>query len=564
MGGRLVFRVCGVWLCCIAAAGADPRTDLMNSVTVLRRDRDFAGAADRLRQWIEGHADDGNARLLLGQVQADGGDEDAALRTWTDLLQQEPIDVALYRAVILRLQGLGRLETAVKLLQSGTKRSGSSDPFAWERAELLLASGDWAGAVDAHRAFLRQEPHRRPLVENRIATMARDDAVSGTVERGRAVNYRQALATAIEDARGTEATTLALLLAACALETGDPELGLETLRDALDGNDVILQALFQYASRCETAGQPAVASRAYELFARHAGNSPYRDRSLLKQAEMRALAGDVEGAIGLYADLSSGGETESSETILRVAQLQAHVLRDPAAASKTLNLLQPGAHRGDFQRRLLALRADCRLRLDDLAGAADEWRRLVVDPDGRGDAEFGLAELAFFQGHLDSAAAFVDSLVRRQPTHRLANDALDLLLLIDEFGTEAVSLTVLASARLRQRQGRFEEAGQHRQWLQREAPSGLRHVSLLETADRLESSDPTRAMEMYSRVADDDPAERHAVSAALGRARLLEAGGSAAAALRTYETTVLSAPLDPRTPDIRRHITRLRALGDPG
>ena len=553
-------RVCGLWLCIAVAAAADPRSDLMDSVSVLRGAHDFGAATSRLRAWIGSHPDDGEARFLLGQVLADDGDEDAAQRTWSDLLQAHPVDVERYRAVVTRLQTMGRIEEAIDLLRQGTERLGSADPFSWQRAELLLSVGDWAGAVEAHRTFLRQEPHRRPLVENRIAALARADALSGDVEGGRARRYRDALQAASADVRGVEATTLTLLLANCSLETGDPQSGLRTLRDALAGDDAILPALYQYASRCEAAGHADVAARAYGLYAGHAGGSPYHARALLKQAQMLALAGNMDSAVSLYIDLSAGAGAESSEAMLRVAQLQLLTRHDPAAALVTLAALEQRVPVGHLRRRLLGLRADCRLRLDDLPGAAAEWRRLATDPEGRADAEFGLAELAFFEAHFDSSAALLDSLVARQPTHPLANDALDLLLLIDEYGAQASALAVLARARLHERQGRLDEAGRDRDLLLQIAPAGLGHLSLLESAARLEDTAPERALELYWQVTGDEPDERHAVSAALGRARLLEASGATGKALHTYESTVLASPLDPRTPDMRRHIVRLRAL----
>ena len=554
-----LLRVIGLGLCLAVAADADPRAGVMDSVIVLRRARDLGAATSRLQAWIDSHPDDGDARMLLGQVLADSGDEDAAQRTWTDLLQAHPVDVERYRAVVTRLQTMGRLEEAIDLLREGTERLGSADPFSWQRAELLLSVGDWAGAVEAHRTFLRQEPHRRPLVENRIAALARADAVSG-VEGGRAHRYRDALQAASAGVRGAEATMLTLLRAGCSLEIGDPQAGLRTLRDALDGDDAILQALFQFASRCEAAGHADVAARAYGLFASHARDSPYRARALLQQAEMLALAGNMDGAVALYVDLSAGADAESSEAMLRVAQLQLQTLHDPDAALATLATLERRVPVGELRRRMLGLRAGCRLQLDDLPGAAAEWRRLAADPEGRANSEFGLAELAFFEARFDSSAALLDSLVAREPSHPLANDALDLLLLIDEFGSQAVALAGLARARLHGRQGRLDEARRDREWLLQVAPAGLRHLSLLESAARLEISSPERSLELYSQVTDDEPDERHAVSAALGRARLLEARGAMREALRTYESTVLTAPLDPRTPDTRRHIVRLRTL----
>lgn len=586
---RHCYTVAGLLLGLAVGVGADPRSDLMDAVTVLRGADDFAAAAAHLQTWITRYPGDGEARLLLGQVLADSGDNAAALRVWTGLLRGRDVDVDRYRDVAKRLQDLGLVEAATQILREGTERLGDGDPFAWQRAELLISMGDWAGAVEAHRAFLRQEPHRQPLVENLVAAIARADVAAGTgpsagtgvAERGRATRYCAALKAAVAKSRGPEHTRLTLLLSSCSLQTGDAAAGLQALLGAVDGNgdsngdDAIVQALFQYARRCETAGHADVAARAYGLFAQRAEGSPYHARARLKRAEMLALAGDVDGALAGYLELSSGGDTAAVEALLYVARLQAQTLGDPAAALSTLavlgdNALAPGvnalANRGvgvsydELQRRLLSLRADCRVRLDDLEGAAAEWRLLAADPAGLGAAEFGLAEVAFFAARFDTAAAHIDSLVLQHPSHPLANDALALLLLIDEFGSEGSALAVLARARLRERQGRTDEAERDRAWLMTEAPVGLRHLSLLETAARMENVVPAQALELYKQVTGDDPEERHAVSAAMGRARLLEAMGRVDEALRTYETTVLTAPLDSRTPDIRRHITRLRSL----
>jgi len=572
--------VAGLMLGLAVSVSADPRTDLMDSVTVLRGADDFAAASAHLQIWSTRYPGDGDARLLLGQILADSGDNPAALRVWTGLLRGRAVDVERYRDVAKRLQDLGLVEAAIQILREGTERLGGEDPFAWQRAELLLSIGDWAGAVEAHRTFLRQEPHRQPLVENLVAVIARADIAAGAgrgagqgtgadaAERGRASRYCAALKVAVAESRGPEHTRLVLLLSSCSLETGDVAAGLDALLGAADGDDTIVQALFQYANRCETAGHVDVAARAYGLFAQRAKGSPYHVRGRLKQAEMLALAGDVDGALARYVELSSGGDTEAVEALLHVARLQAQILGEPAAALSTLAILGDnalavpgvGVNDDELQRRLLSLRADCRVRLDDLEGAAAEWRLLATDPAGLGAAEFGLAEVAFFAGSFDTAAAHIDSLVLQHPTHPFANDALALLLLIDEFGSEGSALAVLARARLRERQGRTDEADRDRVWLLTEAPVGLRHLSLLETAARMENVAPAQALELYKQVTDDEPGERHAVSAAMGQARLFEAMGRVDDALRAYETTVLTAPLDSRTPDIRRHITRLRSL----
>lgn len=275
---------------------------------------------------------------------------------------------------------------------------------------------------------------------------------------------------------------------------------------------------------------------------------------------MLALSGDVKGAVLLYHEMSLDGAVQSAQAMLRVAYLQASSLNDPAGALTTLATLEQLPGGSLLGKELLALRADCRLRLGQTAAAVGDWQQLARTPETRAEAEYGLAEIAFFTGNFDSASALIDSLVTRQPSHARANDALALLLLIDEFADASEALTVLARARMHERQDRQDDARADRQWLLQHAPAGLRHLSLLDNAALLEQSAPEQALALYSLVAADEPEERLAVSAMLGQARMLEKVGEPEAALRTYETTVLAAPLDPRTPEARRHISRLRTL----
>lgn len=554
-----------------AQANADARTALMDSVTALRRSGDAAAAATRLRAWVASHPQDEAAGMLLGQVLADAGDDEGALRTWTALLQSRPVDIDRYRAVALQLQALGRVRAGIDLLTEATQRLSGGDPFAWQRAELLLAEGDWAGAVEAHRVFLRQEPHRRPLVENRIDVMATsderqdnrpDDQPDGRA-RGQARQYCDALATVVPKTTGPEHTGLLLLRSSCELSTGQAAEGLRALQSGTGDQQVLTQALYSYAGRCEASAEFAVAAKAYGLFAEHAESSPYRSLALLKQAEMLVLSGDAAGALNRYLELSTEHGAEAAEALLRVARLQARSLGDPEAALTTLSRLDPQDN-AELRRQLLALRADCHLRLGDLSAAADQWRMLIDDPAARGAAEFGLAEIAFFSAQFDAATAHIDSIVLRQPGHPLANDALELLLLIDAHGqpgsATAPALAVLARARLHERQGRATKAASDRAWLRAQAPPGILQQSMLESAAGSEADDPAQALALYDEILSTNPDARHAVGATLGRARALEALGQPAAALRAYETAVLSTPLDPRTPDARRHIARLRTL----
>ena len=558
-------RAAPAWLavlCWLPAAAAGPGSwsGIHGSVTELHQASRFQEAADLLERWIEAHPQDGEARLLLGQVLADGGRASEAVEVWSRLLEDLPPDPHRCRSVSARMADLGYRDEALDVLVRGAERL-DGDPFAWERAELAMGLGRFEEAVAAHAEVLRQHPWRLALVENRIAGMIGDESGSG---REPGSGYLEAAEAALSRAAGAGRTRAALLAAAASLETGRPGRGVQALRLALPGDEA-LQALYSFASRCEARGHAAAASEAYALFAAQGGDSPHRYRSLLKQAEMREVLGDGEGAIDLYTRLAAGHPRrgEAAEALLRTARLQAGGYGTAAEAMRTLSALDGGAAAPDLRQRWLLLRAECHVLLDDLPSARRELERLA-DLEGGAEAAWHLGLVAFYQADFEGAEALLDSMVTSSPSHPLANDALALLLLIEEFGSRPEALAGLARARLRQRQQRLEEAEEAWRRLLAEAPPALGRAARLERARHLEESDPARALALYveAESAAGD-CRRCAVSASLGRARVLEGQGAAGDALRLYEQTLLSAPEDSRAPEIRRRIDSLRRRLEP-
>ena len=545
-----------------AAAGQPTWSEVHGEVAGLRQASRFDEAADLLERWIDSHPQDGEARLLLGQVLADEGRGSEAVEVWSRLLEELPADPDRYRLVSARMKDHGFREEALAALVRGAERLDGGDPFAWERAELAMGLGRFDEALAAHIEVLGQHPWRLSLVENRVADMIRDDSGSGG-ERGR--GYLAAAEAALSRAEGPARTRAALLAAAASLETGRPGRGVEALRLALPGDEA-LRALYSFASRCEARGHAGAAARAYALFAAEAGDSPNRYRSLLKQAEMREVLGDGEGAIDLYTRLAAGHPRrgEAAEALLRTARLQAAGHGTASEAMRTLSVLEERAVTPDLRRRWRALRAECHVLLDDLPSARRELRRLAALEGGGAEAAWHLGLVAFYQADFEGAEALLDSMVTASPSHPLANDALGLLLLIEEFGSGPEALAVLARARLRQRQQRLEEAGREWEWLLAEAPPGLRQAARLERARELEAGDPVRALALYAEAEDAaEPRSRTAVSASLGRARVLQGLGEAGEALKLYEQTLLAAPEDSRAPEVRRRIEELRRRLEP-
>ena len=545
-----------------AAAGQASWPEIHGSVSDLRQASRFQEAADLLDRWIDDHPRYEEARLLLGEVLAQAGRPAEAVEVWGRMLVELSPDPERYRSVSARMAGLGHVEEALAVLEEGARRVDGDDPFPWERAELALRLARFEEVLAAHLEFLRQHPWRLPLVENRIADMVRGGSGEGQAP---GQGYLQAAEDALSRAGGETRVLAAQLAAAVPLETGRPGRGVQALGRALPEAGA-LQALYSFASRCEARGDAAAAAEAYALFAAHGGDSAQRYRSLLKEAEMREVLGDGPGAVELYTRLAAGHPRrgEAAEALLRAARLQAGGHGTAAEAMQTLSTLEGRAVTPDLQRRWLGLRAECHILLDDLPAARRDLRRLAALEGGRAEAVYHLGLVAFYQGDFENAEALVDSMVTVSPSDPLANDALALLLLLEEFGHQPEALAGLARARLRQRQQRTEEAEAEWRWLLTEAPAALKQAVRLERARELEGRDPVRALALYVEAESDaKDRSRTAVTASMGRARVLEGLGEAGEALRLYEQTLLASPEDSRAPEIRRRIEELRRLLEP-
>jgi tetratricopeptide (TPR) repeat protein len=210
----------------------------------------------------------------------------------------------------------------------------------------------------------------------------------------------------------------------------------------------------------------------------------------------------------------------------------------------------------------LLLRAECLLRADQLTQAAavlEQVRRQA--PEAAYLARLRLAELRYFQGDPAGAGQQLDSLLQQDPRHELANDALSLLLLLEEYPSQAEALSALARAQLRERQGRAPEAATEWEYLAAHAPPVIQELSLLCRAQAADQGgQPRAALAWYQQALTKYPQGRYHLEAWLGSARLLAQLGDAAAALKTYESALMQFPDEASAPHTRLEIQRLRRL----
>ena len=456
---------------------------------------------------------------------------------------------------------LGAVLNARTEADSGDAGRPQRSGHPWALCLEHLAAGRYPEAVSAALDYLDSQPQHFPLVESHFEKIAGagDGSAPGEPERRTA-----AVARALRGAlNGSDRDPLhaAMLLAAVSLKAGEPQAGLEALLE-IEGRSDIGGALYEFASRCEAAGFYGVAAQSYQRYsASPRGNPRYRSGSLLKEGELYERQGLHDMALSVYRKVADrySHEPEGREAVYRQGRLLLQALGDAGTARLLLAPLATG--RGGYRSaEAVLLLAECDLAEGDLDAARDRYRALLDASAGDRAARYGLGRLAWLHADFEGALAHFDTLLAAQPGHELANDALEVVTLIEEQRGNERELALYATSLLYQHQGRHAEAAGVRRELQG-APEGIEVRAMLDQARACEErARPDSALAGYAEVAASFPGRREALTALILRARLLEKQGLPFEALRTWESALLEFPGDPRAPQVRLEIQRLRPL----
>lgn len=532
---------CVLWLACGAAA-VGAQDSALERFERLRGAGQGEAAAAELAGWVEANPKDTPAAMALGRHYSETGRVGRALKVWRRAFEQGG-DEAAFAGVANQLVGSGETAAAIEMLELGRRRLNDGRLFSLQIAELHLRRQALPPAVREYLAYLDLQPHRLGQVVHRLRSTAGEGAqVDGLLNALQAA-YRQ---------RGDRNS--AVLYAYVSVAAGRPERGLDALRAGLKQPE-IAEALFQFAARCEAEKHTRVAATAYGLFVDAVPQSPYRHQALLRQGELEARLGGASAASAVYRRLAAEApqRPEAVEALLELAGLTLAQRGDLAAVRQALEQVLKARPRGISADRARLLLCETALRQGDLDEAAGHLE-YVASQAHAAEALFRQAEVDFFAGAYDDARQGLEAFAEQEARDARGNDALDLLLLLEEHADAEEALQAYADARLATRRG-AADAGAAWQRLKAVAPAKLSQRAAWERARLAEEAGAPNALELYGDLGGDYAVEGH-----MGQARLFEERGDLDKALKAYETALLNFADDPRGPLVRLHILRLRPL----
>lgn len=521
-----------------------------------------------------------NLRATLGGVYYKAGREPQAMAVWDGLIEEAPKDPMRYRLVAGALAENRLLEKAAETYRRARKATGDPSLFTMELAQLLAVTMDYGGSTREYVRWLRTNPSQLAFVEGRMSSF------SGNPE-ARALAEKELRAAIGEQ----ESAALYELLGWLYLEGRQYEQALAAYRKLDNLAAASGAALYAFGLKAFSAGAWAAASAAF----REAISAPLTS-SLMPAAKFA------------YArTLSASAEVRDSLAV----PLEAHIPHPPADPALTEDAIRwyqrvieeyPGsefAARSYFQIGVLRrqrfldlhgaeqafahavemsaghpqLAVEGRVELGllaveqgDTALAAERFRAVAgapgAGPDQQDEANFRLAELAYFAGDLDGALEILRGLSVTL-TAKVANDALELSALL-EMNRErsGALLRQMARGDFLGRQHRFSEAAAIMEEVaSKAAGEPLYDVVLLRLASWQEAmAEYGKALGTYARMLQDSTENVALGDRALFRSAEVQEFGlkDTASAVASYEKLLERYPGSVYGSVARRRIRQMR------
>ena len=430
------------------------------------------------------HMQPANIALLasLGGIYSDAGFPQKADSIWQRVVETNPKNVSLYRVVASQMLEHRLFPDAINTYLAARKATGNANVFAEDLASLYTVLQEYDAASAEFIRVLNLYPQQLPFIENRIASFTMRDAGLRA-----ATNVTR---NAVDDAPNN--ITLRKLYAWLSMEANDYRTALDEYRTIDRLGNSYGGDLLEFARRASKEGSHLFASQAYQDVIEHSRNPVFVSEARFGYArEMEDL--DTEADSVLPPGSRSAAPTEStaparvSETeksFQHVIQLYQAVVKDyPNSEFAAQSYYRIGVIRmerfADYNGALDSFRktkaisrsielignasremADVYVLKNDLPSARAEYQTMlhIPSPGYHQLAQFGIAQLDYFEGKFDSSLTELKSIVSNLSSD-LSNDGLLLqYFILENEGSYPTALKEYAKADLLMQQQKYSES----------------------------------------------------------------------------------------------------------
>lgn len=425
----------------------------------------YASGVSVLNRHLTGRPDDAAARAERAALRMLDGDSTAARAEWTEVAG-DGRDAARLRLVAESMEGAGRADDALALLDRVAARGSNALPMGDVRARLLVAVGRIEDGADAYLGLVADDERQAALVRDRLAPI---------VDEGEALPALVA-AAARRARRHPTNRSIRDLYAWLALEAGDARRALDEARavDRFDRQEG--RVLLTFARTATDVGAFAAARDAYDEVLRRYADAPTAADARLglgllherwaEAARERTFSDSTHGTLAIAAlrafVAGSPGHPSVPDALVRIGRIRLDVGKDARGALATLDSVTAAYPRSAAADEAALVRGRALVATGDLDGATRAFGQIdetIRTGDLADRARYELALLDLYRANLDAATDRADVLAE-DASADVANDAIELKLLLVENRRDSVdaALTRYTRAALLLRQHRTDAA----------------------------------------------------------------------------------------------------------
>lgn len=339
--------------------------------------------------------------------------------------------VPLYTQVVQSMQSVGLTEQVLALIERLRTDLASPTLFAKQAGEIFESREEYRKAAEEFYAATADTSRVGVEAENKLMMMLQFPTAAPVV-----------IEVLRERTVDTSATARAAqILANHYLQAGDMEQAMHytLLRDSLGETNGA--ALLTFMNTCSDRGMYPQATIVGREIVKRYGDSPLLSQARYLYADALVNMGRYEEAIGVYDTIVATYPRvqDKAEAAYRTGQIYLDYLNEPKMALRMFDSVETTYPGGLGLLRALLATPDAYLRMGELDSARISLAMLGKRPlneEAAEEAAFKLAKIDFYEKQFDSARAAFNKLLVSYPRGFYVNDALQLMLLIDEAGDE--------------------------------------------------------------------------------------------------------------------------------
>ncbi len=440
-------------------------------------------------------------RMYLAEALARQGQHDAAATAYNEAIERiRNKDTVQYLHIIKSMQAHGFDTEAIDIIQQLRTEKADTALFAFEAGVIYEGERKYREAAGEFYVAMRDTSRVGVNAENKLITLLNFPESSKEVEQ-----------TLLELLQHDPQADGARVLSAYYLSVNrtDDALKYALLRDSLEGGNG--DYLMQHLRMCQSRKMYKQAMEVARLIINKYGDKPVFSGAFFIYADVLTQLGRYNEAITVYDSIITTfpSTQDKAEAGYQIGNIYLNYLYDYPAALTMFDSVVNSYPRGmGYMNSILAI-PHCYLRQDKLDEARKQFARLAgkrLNVDAKEEVDYYLALIDFFENKFDTCKVGLNKLLVDYPRGFYVNDALRLLMIIEQSAEQPGILQQYARARFFLEKRQVDSSIAALQTVAADSGSVLGDVALYMMADMyLKQFDSALALEMVNKLSNMYP-----------------------------------------------------------